>query len=76
MIEWVGKIWYSDSIISNEMILNSFKYAGISNELGGSQDHQFRGYENIEKGYKAKELKNEETLYHEDDYVASCGPDQ
>ena len=52
MIEWVGKIWYSDSISSNEMILNSFKYAEISNQLDGNQDHKFRGYEDLEKEKK------------------------
>ena len=34
------------------MILNSFKYAGISSELDWSEDHQFIGYENLEKGTK------------------------
>ena len=38
IFEWVDKIWYSDSIISNDMILNSFRYAGISSELEESQD--------------------------------------
>ena len=36
MIEWVDEIWYSDSIITNEIVLNSFKYARISSELDGS----------------------------------------
>ena len=39
MIEWVNKIWYSDSIITNQMILNSFKHAGISSESDESEDH-------------------------------------
>ena len=31
IIKWVDEIWYSDSIITNEMIFNSFKFSGISN---------------------------------------------
>ena len=31
------------------MIFNSFKYSGISNSLDGSEDDQFRGYEDIDK---------------------------
>ena len=31
------------------MIFNSFKYSGISSLLGGSEDNQFRGYEDIDK---------------------------
>ena len=38
VIEWVDEIWYSYSIITNQMILNSIKYAGISRELGRSED--------------------------------------
>ena len=45
-----GWIWYSDSIITNQMVLNSFKYARINSELDGSEDHQFRGYQDLVKG--------------------------
>ena len=44
-IEWVDEVWYSDSIITNQIILNSFIYSGISSELNGSENHQFRDYE-------------------------------
>ena len=52
IIEWVDENWYSDFIITNDIILNSFQFAGISSELGGSGDHQFRDYEDLEKGTK------------------------
>ena len=53
------RIWYSDSIITNQMILNSFIYAWISSSLDLSEDHQFRG---LEKGNGTIELENEEAL--------------
>ena len=65
-----------DSIITNQIIFNSFKYAGISSELVGSEDHQFRGYEDLDKGYETIKLESEETLDQEDDYVISNGSDQ
>ena len=52
------------------MILNSFKYSGISNSLNGSEDYQFRGNEDIDKGSKIIQIENDE-LYLNDDYVAS-----
>ena len=52
IIYWVDEIWYSDSIITNDIILNSIKFAGISSELDGSGDHQFIDYEDLEKGNK------------------------
>ena len=50
ILEWIYEIWFSDSIITNQMILNSFKYTGINSQLDGNEDHQFRGYE--KKGTK------------------------
>ena len=38
------------------MILSSFKYAGVSSEFDGSEDDQFRGYEDLIKESKTKEL--------------------
>ena len=35
IIEWGNEILYSDSIIANELILNSIKCARISSELFG-----------------------------------------
>ena len=71
IIELVDEIWYSDSIIANEMIFNSFKFSGISSSLDGSEDDQFRGYEHLEKGNKIVELENDEALDQNDDYVTS-----
>ena len=39
------------------MMLNSFKYSGISNSLDGSEDYLFRGYEDIEKEMRLFKLK-------------------
>ena len=51
------------------MIFNSIKYSRISNLLDGSEDGQIRGNENIEKGNKIIQIKN-------DDYVASTYSDE
>ena len=58
------------------MISNSFKYSRISNELDGSEDHQFRGYEDLEKRNEIIELENKKAIDQEDDYGTSNGSDQ
>ena len=52
----MNEVWYSDSITTDEMILNSFKNAEISGLLDWREVHQFRGYEDQEKerNYKVK----------------------
>ena len=75
-IKWVDEIWYSDSIITNEMIFNSFKFSGISSSLDGSEDDEFRGYEHLEKGNEIVELENDEALDQDDDYVTSSESDK
>ena len=72
----MDEIWYSDSIITNEIILNSFKYAWISSELDESEDYQFRSDEDLEKGDETIELGNEEALDQEDAYVISRWSDR
>ena len=42
------------------MIFNSFKYSGISCSLDASEDHMFRGYEDLEKGSQTIEIENEQ----------------
>ena len=37
IVEWINELWYSDSVITNEIILNSFKYSGISKSLDGGE---------------------------------------
>ena len=39
IIEWIDESWYSDCVITNEMISNSFKYSGINNSLDGGEDY-------------------------------------
>ena len=76
IIEWVDEIWCSDFIITNEMILNSFNFSGISSSLDGREDDQFRGYEHLEKGNEIVELENDEALDQDDDYVTSRESDK
>ena len=70
------EIWYPDYVMTNEIILNSFKYADISSELDGSQDNEFRGFENLEKENETILLENEESLDQKDDYEISRGSGQ
>ena len=44
-------------IINKENIIKSFKIAGISNELEGSEDHIFDGYDIINKLITNKKQK-------------------
>ena len=39
------------------MMLNSFKYPGISNPLDGSKDDKFRGYKDIENEMRVFKLR-------------------
>ena len=70
MIEWDDELWYSDSVITNEMKFNSFNYSLISSSLDASEDDQFREYEYIWKGNEIIQIENDDlNLY--DDCVAS-----
>ena len=40
-IDWLYNKWYDESLISKEIIYNSFKYCGISNSLDGCEDDIF-----------------------------------
>ena len=67
----MDEIWHSDSIITNQMIVNSFKFAGISSKLSGNEEDQFRGNKDLEKQNETIEFENEEALDQENDYVTS-----
>ena len=54
----------------------SIKYSGISNSLDLSEDDQFRGYEDIEKGNEIIQIENDEDEYLDDDYVISIDSDE
>ena len=32
-MDWIVSVWNDDKLITKEMIINSFKYTGISNNL-------------------------------------------
>ena len=70
IIAWIDELWYSDSVIANEMILIIFNYSEFSKSLNGSEDDQSRGHEDIEKGYEIIQIENDYELYL-NDYVTS-----
>ena len=76
IIEWVNDIWYLDSIITNQMILILFQYAGISSELDWSEYNQFRGYQDLEIRSETIKLDNEEALNQNNYYETSSESDQ
>ena len=44
MITWVDEIIWYGVRITKQMIEESFKYTGISNDLDGSEDFLFKGF--------------------------------
>ena len=57
----INEIWYANTkefnVINKENIIKSFKIAGISNELEGSEDHIFDGYDIINQLITIKKQK-------------------
>ena len=39
IIKWITDVWYSDKIISNISIINTFKACGISNNINKNNDY-------------------------------------
>ena len=58
LINWVWEVWYSKSISSN-MIKKSFKAAGITLNLDGSEDEMFVA--------NSKLLGNDQEMVYEDE---------
>lgn len=47
IIDFIHDIWYEESIITKEMIINAFKICGISNSMDGSEDEMFKWPDDI-----------------------------
>ena len=51
LLEWIIKVWENNETISSQVVKNSFKFCGISNNLDGSEDELFNGFDKLnEKG--------------------------
>lgn len=61
IIDWIIDIWYNENFITSKAIFNSFKEAGISNNLDGSEENLSKVFE------KAKLLINKEKENDEND---------
>ena len=61
ILDDINEIWYANTKefngINKENIIKSFKITGISNELDGSEDNIFDGYDTINKLIINKESK-------------------
>ena len=77
LINWVWEVWYSEKL-SQEIIKKSFKIAGITLNIDGSEDEMFIGYneilgddqEMVEEVEKDAVLDNKEEIKNsEDNYI-------
>ena len=48
IIDWVGEVWYDDKL-STDMVVKSFKKAGVTLNTDGSEDNLFIGYNKDEE---------------------------
>ena len=44
IIEFICNVWYDNSIISKEIIYNSFRCTGIANNINGTEDYLFSAW--------------------------------
>ena len=47
LLDWVIKVWENNETISPQIVKNSFKFCGISNNLDGSEDELFNGFDKL-----------------------------
>ena len=44
IIDQITDIWYNISVINKDLIYNSFRVCGLSNQLDGSKNYLFKGF--------------------------------
>ena len=49
LINWVAEIWWDNNLISPDIIKNSFKVTGLSNNLDRSENDLFTGFKRLEE---------------------------
>ena len=49
LINWVSEIWWNNNLNSPDIIKNSFKVNGLSNNLDGSENKLFIGFKRLKK---------------------------
>ena len=76
IIDWIVSVWNDDKLITKEMIINSFKYTGISNNLDGSEDHLIKwSYEVLASEEmnnridKSDDLSDEEEIHNQNNCI-------
>ena len=47
LLEWIIKVWENNETISPKIVINSFKFRGISNNLDGSEDELFNWFDKL-----------------------------
>ena len=47
LLEWIIKAWENNETISPQIVKNSFKFCGISNNLDGSEDELFKWFDKL-----------------------------
>ena len=58
IINWISETWYSETIITKNVIINSFKVCGLSNKTDGSEDKLINFFEFLKK--KIDDINDEE----------------
>ena len=58
IINWISETWYGETIITKNVIINSFKVCGLSNKTDGSEDKLIKCFEFLKK--KIDDINDEE----------------
>ena len=73
LIQWIFEVWYNESIITSNCIINTFKSTGISNNINGKEDDLIKSY-NIAKELMGKveeeEISNDNIFMPNDSYIS------
>ena len=73
LIQWIFEVWYNESIITSNCIINTFKSTGISNNINGKEDYLIKAY-NIAKELMGKveeeEISNDNIFMPNDSYIS------
>ena len=64
IINWICETWYNETIITKNVIINSFKVCGLSNKIDGSEDKLIKCFDFLKN--KIDDINDEEEYLKED----------
>ena len=71
IINWINDIWNNNLLIKTETVFNSFKIAGITNSMDGSEDDYFVWPDNYFPNVE-KKIDESDSSSDSDDSDSSC----